>query len=403
MQNMIFPMSDNWWIEKDKAYFCGTRVSALFCVDMNSLQCEIISWLPENNRIDFFVHPYCIIYKDTILCLPGTGNKIWSYDSINGVWEKTEIENQGQLFISIKSYRQTDGRIWLSEYDTGKILQVNLDRKIVEKEYHLPKGEKSIYYGEYVVVQNKLYITGGDRVCCIGIDNEEINVYKIPGIKAELHTICHDGVNFWLSGYCKEIYVWNPQQGIVNVLTEFPEQFGIYHFHQKPDIDYTIFSNPVDESSFFGYSFLLGKYIWFIPTQSNGIIYVDRETYKVSFLEIEEEQETKESLEREYTNKFLFEYIREDRYIGIYSIQNQQIFEVDTVMLCVKYKDYELSGETILTLARGLEQYDGRRMFREKKEKEQIIFSALLQANHTMSDQSLNNIGKHIYHTLNES
>ena len=399
---MIFPMSDNWWIERDKAYFCGTRLSALFCVDMESLQCELVAWLPESDTVDFFVHPYCIKYKESIICLPGTGKEIWNYDIRKAAWEKTEIDNEGQLILSMASYRQTDGRIWLLEYDTGKILQVDLDERIVEKEYHLPRDGKEIYYGEYVLVHNKLYTTVGNRVYCIDTKSEDITIYEIPDVKAGLYTICYDGANFWLGGYCKEIYIWNPKQGLVKALTEFPERFGVYHFPGAPDIDYNVFSHTTEENPFFGYSLFLGKHIWLLPTQSNGVLYIDKETYEIRFLEIEDEQETQESLERDYANKFLFEYIREDRYIGIYSILNERVFEIDTVALCVNHREYELGGKTILTLGETFEQYDGRKVFGEKAGQEQIYFNALLKANNVADNTTIQNIGEQIYHTLNK-
>lgn len=403
MQNMIFPMSENWWIEKEKAYFCGTRISALFCVDLNSLQCEIVSWLPEHNRFDFFVNPYCMKYKDAVVCLPGTGNKIWLYDTKKEAWKKIEIENTGQLIISMESCKHANGKVWLLEYDTGKILQVDYHKGNVERKYQLSYDGEEIYYGEYVIVQDKLYTTVRNRVYGVDVGNGNILIYEIPDVKVGLFTICYDGVNFWLGGYGKEIYIWNPEQGLVKSLTEFPKEFGIYHFHEAPDIDCATFSNTADESPFFEHSFVLGKYIWYIPNQSNGIVYVDRETYKIYFLEIEKERETKESLERDYAAKFLFLYIREERYIGIYSIQNQWIFEVDAVMLCVEYKEYELSGESILELAKDIGEYDDGQIFQEKKEKDAILFSAMLETNNKAGNKQVKNIGEQIYHIMDES
>lgn len=399
---MIFPMSENWWIEKDKAYFCGTRLSALFCTDMSSLQCELVAWLPESDMVDFFVHPYCMKYKDFIVCLPGTGKEIWFYDMKRAVWEKTEINNEGQFIISMETYRQPDGRIWLLEYDTGRILQLNLDKKTVEKEYRLSEDGREVYYGEYVVVDNRLYTTVDNRVYCIDTMSSDVTVYEIPEAKAGLFTICYDGSDFWLGGYSKEIYVWNPLQGTVKILTKFPEQFGVYHFHEAPYVDYATFSHTTEENPFFQYSICLGKYIWYLPTQSNGVIYIDKETYEIRFLEIEDEQETQESLERDYANKFLFEYIREDRYLGIYSILNERVFEIDTVALCKNHREYELGGKTILTLGETFGQYDGSRIFREKAGQEQIYFNALVKASGETDKKTIHNIGEQIYHTLNK-
>ena len=401
MPNMIFPMSDNWWIEKDKAYFCGARISVLFCMDMNSLQCEVVSRIPKCDIYDFRAHPYCLKYQDNIICLPGTGKDIWLYDIKKNVWEKIEIGHEEQLIISMSSYRRNESKIWLLEYDSGKIFQVDLRKRTVDKEYNISSDDKKIYYGGYVVVQNKLYAAAENKVSCINIDNKEITIYEIPDLKAELYTICYDGFNFWLSGYCKEIYIWNPEQGIVKVITEFPKQFGFYHFHETPYIDCTSFFCPED-SSFFEYSFLLGKYMWYIPNKSNGIIYIDKETYKVSFLEIEEEKETKDSLEREYANKFLFEYIREDRYIGLYSIKNKLLFEIDSAELCVQYREYKLSRDAVLTLAKAIGLYDDQRIFQEKREKDQQMFSVLLKTSNEVIGNSLRNIGQLIYCTLDD-
>lgn len=412
---MIFPMSDNWWIEKNKAYFCGARISVLFCVDMNSLQCEVVSRLPECDIYDFRAHPYCIRYKDSIICLPGMGKIIWYYDMQKESWKKIEIEHEEQLIISMAVYKQNDSsRLWLLEYETGKIFQVNLGKGVLEKEYYIPQNAKEIiYYGEYVYVNNKLYTAVKKRVCCIDLENADIIIYEIDNLKAELYTICYDGDNFWLSGYCKEIYIWNPEQGIIKVITEFPEQFGIYHFYGKPYIDCNSFLLSVEEGPFFGFSILLGKYIWYIPNKSNGIIYIDKVTYKVSFLEIEEEKETKESLEREYANKFLFEYIREDRYIGLYSIKNQLVFEIDTLELCVKKKNYQLSNEAVSKIKKIIEddnfqrildedirKHNQRTILHESKKRERIIYAELIKRSNERDTKDFSGIGELIYSSL---
>ena len=98
----------------------------------------------------------------------------------------------------------------------------------------------------------------------------------------------------------------------------------------------------------------------------------------------------------------MFEYIREDRYIGIYSILNERVFEIDTVALCVNHREYELGGKTILTLGETFEQYDGRKVFGEKAGQEQIYFNALLKANNVADNTTIQNIGEQIYHTLNK-
>ncbi|MBD5448775.1 MAG: hypothetical protein HDR28_01175 [Lachnospiraceae bacterium] len=401
MQNIEFPWSDNWWIEGNRAWFCGGEINALFCMNMNSGQCELLARIPECDFRNYRLYSYCMKYGDNVFCLPRIANVIWCYDLKKKIWEKIEIGSKNQLVMSTTAYKKMDNRIWLLEDGTGRILEVNLEQKVKEKEYNLFTYGTEVCDG-CLLVGNKLYYIADDKVYCINIDNADISVYDIDGVRARLATICYDGNNFWMSSFCKEIYIWNPKQGVVKVITEFPKQFGVYNFNR-----YTLGLVDCDsfystEYPFFIMSIFLGKYIWYIPFQSNEILYIDKETHKMNILDIEGEQETEESLQRSFCSKYIVQYIREDRYIGLYSLKRQLIFEIDTVDLCVKNRNYKLSDKAFLAIAQGDGFYDGRRMFRESREKDQLFFSALLSANDKGTNNLSQSVGKLIYHALDE-
>lgn len=300
------------------------------------------------------------------------------------------------------SYRKDFDRIWLSEAETGSIFEVNLEKKVVEKEYHIPLNG-NLVVGEYVLVERKLYCANGYEVYCINIDNGEITTYEVLGAKAELYTICFDGLNFWLSGVCKEVYVWNPLQGMIKIIADFPEKFGFYHFEQgeNPFMDCHSFYST--EFVFFDTSISLGKYILYIPFRADEIVYIDKDTYEVHLLEIEDEQETKESINAHLmAHKYMVEYIRDNRYIGVYSVKNRWIFEIDTVELCVKKRSYKLSRQASLSIARATGEYNGELLFKENRERENLFFSALVERNNEKKKNLFHNVGKLIYHTLND-
>ena len=417
MQDIIFPISDNWWVEGDKAYFCGIVLNAVFCVDMISQKCDLIAWMPESNIMNFRQNPYCIKRGDQIFCLPGTGQCVWCYDMQQRVWEKIEISHDEQLYFYNKTfYRDANGVIWLSEYETGKVLQINLEKKALEKIHYFPTRCRHIFdvYGEYIFIQNRLYCIVENTIKCIDLDNDELITYKIPEAKANLFTICYDGTNFWLSGYCKEIYVWNPEKGMIKVITDFPKQFGFYHFRTKDEyLDIDCNSYYKVDDPFFYESVILGKYIWFISSQSSSILYIDRETYKVNLIDIKEEQETIDSIKREFACKYLFEYIRAERYIGIYSTKNQWIFEIDTVELCVKKKNYQLSNGAVTKIMKAIEddnfqrileedirKHNQRIILREGKDRERILYAELIKRSVERDTKDSLGIGELIYSTL---
>lgn len=402
MQNEKTLVSGNWWIEEDKAYFCGTVLNAIFCVHLNSLQYDLVAWIPEDIAMDVGLNPYCIKRKDCIFCLPGTGRCVWCYNMYRRDWEKIEIEHDAQLYLYNKNlYRNMNSIIWLMEDDTGKIIQINLDKKEIQKEYYLSDSGVDDVYGECIFLHNKLYCVVKNTIKCIDLNHGEMITYEAEGFKSNLFTICYDGTNFWLSGYCKEIYVWNPEQGIVKVITDFPEQFGFYHFstNSKAYIDCNSYCK--EDDPFFYESVLLGKYVWFISSQSSSIIYVDRNTYEANQLYIKAEEETTDSLKREFACKYLFEYVRAERYIGLYSIKNHCIFEIDTIELCVENRDYRLSNAAVFAIANAYGYNKEKKIFRETKEIDSICFSEILKQNITNTDILMENIGETIYCYLN--
>lgn len=402
MQDMGFPWSDSWWIEENRAWFSGGNINFLFCVNMSNEKCDIVTQIPECNVRDYRLYSYCIKYKDIIFCIPDMGTCIWCFDEKKSIWEKIEVGNEDELLFCVSSYKQNFGFIWLLEAETGSIFEVNLEKKVVEKEYHIPRN-RNLIVGEYVLVERKLYCANGYNVYCINIDNGEIGTYEVSGAKAELYTICFDGLNFWLSGVCKEIYVWNPIQGIIKTINDFPEKFGFYHFIQGeiPFIDNQSFYST--EFVFFVTSLSLGKYIWYIPFRANEIIYIDKVTYEVRSLEVEEERETEESINAHImAHKYMVQYIREDRYIGVYSVKNKWIFEIDTIKLCVIKKCYELSDQAFLYIAKAVGEYNEELLFRENREQERRIFSIMLKEGSSNTKDFFHDIGKYIYQTLND-
>lgn len=401
MQNNRFLMSDNWYIEENKAYFCGTVLNAVFCVDLITQICDFIAWFPESDITGSRQNPYCIKRGKQIFCLPGAGKSVWIYNIQQKEWEKIEIGHEAQLYLYNKAfYSNKNDIIWLFEDETGRVLKINFETKKLEKEFLVSNKYGNDIYGECIFVQNKLYCVVNNTIKCIDLNSEEIIIYEEEDFKANLFTICYDGVNFWLSGYCKEIYVWNPELGIVKVITDFPSQFGFYHFPSMGQVYIDCNTYYVEDDPFFYESVVLGKYVWFIPSQSSSIIYIDRETYEVNQLDIMEEQETVDSLKRVFACKYLLEYVRSERYIGLYSIKNCWFFEIDTIELCVKNRAYKLSDETIFTIASAYGYNKGKIFFQEKRRIDSIFFSERLKRSIEIADNSFKNIGKTIYDNL---
>lgn len=390
------PWSDNWWIEGDKAWFCGGEVGALFCVDMNSCECELVSRIPECQFAGFRLYSYCMKCADRVFCLPSMGDCIWIYELEEKTWEKIGLDHKEQIF----HYQKNSNQIFFWDF-AGYLYRMDLDKKKVSTIFH--EAFQSDEMTQYVIVDNKIYHVRDNRIISLDLCGDDIRAvtYEIPDLKAGLFAIGYDGANFWLSGHAKEICIWHPESGVIKMLRNFPEQFGIYHFKvgETPYLDCKTLVEA--ESAFFEDSVSLGAYMWFIPGRSSDIIYISKETYEAFILEIEEERETKESIEKNYMGfKYILQYVREDRYIGVYSFKNHRVFEIDTVELTVTYRDYKLDHKSVLMIEKAAAGYHNGKILNERREKDRKLFSRLLEEKNESSLDKYGHTGELIYHTL---
>ena len=151
----------------------------------------------------------------------------------------------------------------------------------------------------------------------------------------------------------------------------------------------------------FLYSTIAGKFIWFIPFQTNKILYVNRENHEIHAFEIAEEVENRESLinRTDYKGKYILEYVKDSRYLGVFSIRNCQIVEIDAVRLTYKWCDYDIG-------ARGLKEYVRlmNKAFYEGNTWDRKVYNKIL---HLEDNQvykiDKNDIGINIYEGIKEN
>lgn len=381
--------SDNWYLEEEKAYICAANYAAIFCVDLSTLQCNFLSQIPDRRFMENCQNSYCIKYQDTLFCFSYDEKNICCYNFEKRTWEKIEIGYQDRLMICLDTVRTDHEKIWMVEVFGRKVYQFNCGRKKVEKEFRLPV-DKNVFTGQYVMIRNRLYCVARNEIHCIDLENGNMVTYEVLVEKGELFTICYDGFNFWLSGCCEAIYVWNPQCGVVRVIKGFVENTnGICTESNIIQKNAVMFIDTIP----------LGEYIWHIPLQCNApVLYINKRNYKVGVLDIKEEWETEESIAKRGSSfKYMVEYIRQNRYIGIISCKNQILFEIDTVNLCIKRRECVFSKETIQILARKI--YKEKKILMEYKN-EQEFFSILLDSSIENKEYGISNVGASIYSEL---
>lgn len=346
-QNNEFIWGDKWSIEKSGGWFVAGNVNILFCVDLESNYYQIVEKIPDGKK-GFRLNSNCIKCEDVVFCMPDTGEYIWCYDLSVSMFSKIEIINPKYVRLGIGDFWKCGEVLWAVSSGLKQIIEINIKERTVIGYYNISEQEKeeigqSIISGEIIYIVSAL----GNRIFEFNTVSKEIKVNEVSSITGGLRTITEYDGRFWLSGYKKEIYVWEKEKDKIKILDNFPHGFGIYDFDKKlgPLLD----CEATEYNDFtFLTSMLVGDYIWFIPFRTNQILFVNKKTNEINVFEIEEEKEDRNSISsRELIGKYILQYVYEGRYIGLYSIKNEIILEIDVKNLDIKKRSIILSDKNL--------------------------------------------------------
>lgn len=341
-----FIWSENWWIEGDNAWFIEGGCNILFCVNLRTQECEEAIDIPDTCSNKYKLTPYCIKHGNVIFCIPGIGQYIWVYHLEDRLFSRIVLDKQEEMQWAVEIWKWRDA-IFLVLDRLNKIIELDAVEGRITNSYTI--CDTSIVRSTMAEDSIFLLSSESDMIYRFECDSKHVKTYKLPDIGKKYFNISFDGEIFWLSGYGKEVYTWNQANNCLTVLDQFPENFIVYDHISVLDGELEHNEMPT-----FFYVKVVGKYVWFIPTQANKIIYVDRSSGIVNVFEIYGENDTKGSVLSwtEGLFQYLWEYVREDRFIGLFSAENNRIVEIDTEKMEYQWKDYCISNKCIQQCSR---------------------------------------------------
>lgn len=346
--------SDNIWLENGKAWFVRGGIKALYEVDLTTNYCYLLSAIPEPEIFSYRAYSRCVKFQEKIFCIPYVGKNIWVYDLNGNKWNKILIKNPNDSDILIAEFWKCDEILWCVSRGLKQLIKVDMEHMSVDQ-YWTITSDHDETLARSVKFEDNIFTlsSNANRIYKFNTFSKQMEIYELPKIENRLQTISYDGNKFWLSGWKRAIYLWDKDENTLHVIDDFPEELGSYRIDGKKE-------KFIDNATypFFMDSIQIGEKIFFLPSTMNQILYVDMETAAEHILDIENENETPEEVEKHMlAHKYLLEYVRDDRYLGIYSQKNQSLFELDTInMNIVDWKIHndnessELEKLTILSL-----------------------------------------------------
>lgn len=339
----IFPWCDNWWFEANRVWFIIGARNILCCFNLNSHECEVMVSIPDVLSTRFRAVSKCMKYQDEVYCFPIYGNSIWVYSIEGGFFSEIIMGQFHEECPEIHDFWEYNGKIFAVSIGWKQMLIINTEEKRIEDYYGICKEggiARSVKAGTVIYSVSNI----SEKIYGFNLITREVAVYDLPRIGRKYNTICFDGANFCLSGYREEIYIWNKERNTINIYPCIPK--GTYKCNFKKNICNGA-ENILEENEMpvFLYSVMVGKYSWFIPFQMGEILYMDRENQQIFMFEIECEESF--LYEGELKGKYILEYVKDNRYLGLFSIKNNQIVEIDTEKLTCRWCDYQFGDNSI--------------------------------------------------------
>lgn len=387
-------LSDGWWIEENMAWFIDEGGHALWQYDFISNKCSFLSWLPVHGAMKERYCSGCIKCGNDMICIPDKGTDICLYSLENQSWKRIEVYNPDNKRIWGLQFKKIGNYLIIFSRGLKKLIRFETRRKIIEEYVSLSEDvEESlglgVFWGQFFYVVSTTF----SRVYEYDITANKKTQYDLPDLEDELNVISYKEEKFIICGKKKKVYIWDKRNNQIDIIHNFPMGFGEYNFNLTEgelvncciqDYKERIFSNIRPA----------GRYIWCIPFQTNQILYFDMKTLELKKFELPEEEETKDSLERNLLgHKYLIEYIKDNRYIGLYSLKNEQIVEIDAEKLTYRRLPFLMNFV-------GLELSAGNEALKEGRQLDEWIYLSKLK--HRQLEIKKNKCGNQIYKTIIE-
>lgn len=333
----MFIWSYGWCFEDNKAWFVDGMSNTLFSVDLDTGECDKISCIPNSENGVSRMNPYCVKCGKDIYCIPGFGQSMWIYNLDDETFTEVNIDRPKE-HLAGSQFWIWGGMIYITASNWNKLIEVSIKQRVITNYYIICENDS---IQRSILAENNIYAVSSkySRIYQFDLLTKKVSTYFLTDNEKNLFAICYDGKKFWLSGYQKEVYMWEKDKNNLFSL-DFPKDFEIYNID---NYGLPMFERVIE----------VGEYIWFIPIGAEKIMYVKKNTDVLKIFEINEKNRIG-MLWQEYQElaSYVFQYVRDNRYIGLFSAKNRRVLEIDAEQLSYQWKEYYFSEQY-------LKQYSG--------------------------------------------
>lgn len=346
--------SESILVDKDEGWFVGAQQSALYHVNFQTQKCELLSILPSDdlfgyekyeccNKIDriIYIFPRHIIGNILLINLEGKLIKEIVIQNPN----KADVNIVGTCFYKDKIYAMALG--------LRKIIVIDTKDNIIINAFQIFDDiEITDLNGKILLKGSNIYCTIPDSniIYKLNISQFTLEKHIFNEIEEGIHTFEMVGDRFLITGKKKCFYIWDELSNTLLQNETFPEGFGRYVFDQNNQLYLDTETKYYAEGFFLKGVYINGK-IWIVPCCENKIFFCDINTLILHEIQLIFEGENENTWKRNILKvKFCMSYIRQNRYIGVYSFKNNFFFEIDVESLRIEIINWSIPENDIYAL-----------------------------------------------------
>lgn len=347
MHSMDMIWTDNFYVDESgrEGWFVGGEISALFHIDFIKNQYKYVNKIGDISLNEIRRNTLCTVYNKKVFCFPVCGDTLWIYNLVTHKFSYIKDSIFGEKMCVPRIYIYNDRIYMFSKLNNGLII-INPETEAIERIVPVISEEISIPFLGMLFDGDILYCSAIDKgkIFAFSLKTEKVLEYEIPQIPAGISTITKfKGDSFLLTGYKKELYLWNKSTGEIKIISGFPEGFGIYEMQQG---NLVINDHDIYPELLFSSSIDLGRRVLLIPYRTNKLLCFDKENMKLDEIAIPDEEEDRDILSRPLPHKYLTVYIRQNKFLGLYSLKNNCLIEIDADNLKVEQRHIYLSDDS---------------------------------------------------------
>lgn len=256
-KNAAFDGDDVWYIDNNKAINkIGGSERCLFGV------------IPFEGY-----YPFCVKYKNKLICLPAIGSGIVVYDIISNNFSKKRISDEIDNALVVRFWTR-GSLLWLVEKKSNTLIKYDMEEEIIEL-YSICNGFDADEIADACIDNKKIYFIFRDssKIVAFDMENNKTEVFETGVVEAGLNTIAVINDCFYLTGKKAAVYFFNSIDRSTYVLEMDTNRIKVFK-----------------EDSIFFKSISYKKSVFFIPytepERADSIVILDTEREKFDYLNI---------------------------------------------------------------------------------------------------------------------